>query len=79
MSDEEQLAAVGRIVNEYQQCKARLAALISEAGKYAGALNAIASRIESPASDSPVLHGPTRGEPVQQQSYRKPGRAIPRS
>lgn len=45
MSTEEQFAAVGRIVEDYKQCKTRLAALVSEAGKHADALRGIAARL----------------------------------
>lgn len=56
MSTEEQRAAIGRIVENYQQCKVRLTALTSEAGKRAATLGGVAARL-SPQNQSAHPYG----------------------
>jgi Txe/YoeB family toxin of Txe-Axe toxin-antitoxin module len=50
MSDEVEDAAKWKIVDDYQRCKAKLAALISEADKHASAIRGIAERLNPTAT-----------------------------
>jgi hypothetical protein len=56
MSDEQQAAAVGRIVEEYREAKVKLSALRSEAENLAKRLRAAADAVNPPTSSPGSAH-----------------------
>jgi hypothetical protein len=54
MSDEQQLIAIGRAVEDYATCRKRLAALMGEAAKVSATLAQIGQALRNPPHTSPT-------------------------